>query len=321
MTFFLLILLALLFPLALLAYGLVALIKRLALRYNVLDVPNERSSHTIPTVRGGGAAIVAVTLGGAIVSAAVNPAYWGAVLPFAAGGLIVAVLSGIDDVKPLSAKLRFGMHFGVAVIAVVGLGYWEQISLPVVSTVTLGVVGLPLTLVWIVGLTNAYNFMDGIDGIAGGQAVVAGLGWLMLAALMPQALGISEIAPLIGIVGLLIAASSLGFLGHNWSPASIFMGDVGSAFLGYSFAVLPLFAPADARAPLALAAALLVWAFLLDAGVTFLYRLVKRENVFAAHRKHFYQRMTQRGVSHRDMSALYIGLAGLGVLAALLWVG
>lgn len=307
--------LALLFPLALLAYGLVALIKRLALRYNVLDVPNERSSHTTPTVRGGGAAIVAVTLLGVCLYAAFQPEEWARVLPFAAGGLIVAVLSGIDDVKPLSAKLRFGMHFGVALIAVVGLGYWEQITLPIVGTITLGVVGLPLTLLWIVGMTNAYNFMDGIDGIAGGQAVVAGLGWLMLAALH------GGIPVLVGVVGLLIAASSLGFLGHNWSPASIFMGDVSSAFLGYSFAVLPLFAPPDARAPLAFAAALLVWAFLLDAGITFLYRLVKRENVFAPHRKHFYQRMTQRGVSHRDMSALYMGLAGLGVLAAVLWVG
>jgi UDP-N-acetylmuramyl pentapeptide phosphotransferase/UDP-N-acetylglucosamine-1-phosphate transferase len=307
--------LALLFPLALLAYGLVALIKRLALRYNMLDVPNERSSHTKPTVRGGGAAIVAVTLLGVCIYAAAQPTEWARVLPFAAGGLIVAVLSGIDDLKPLSAKLRFGMHFGVALIAVVGLGYWEQITLPLVGTITLGLVGLPLTLLWIVGLTNAYNFMDGIDGIAGGQAVVAGLGWLVLAALH------GGIPALVGVVGLLIAASSLGFLGHNWSPASIFMGDVSSAFLGYSFAVLPLFAPAGERAPLAFAAALLVWAFLLDAGVTFLYRLVKRENVFAAHRKHFYQRMTQRGVSHRDMSALYMGLAGLGVLAAVLWLG
>lgn len=320
MTIFLLVLLALLFPLALLAYGMVVGIKRLAARYNVLDIPNERSSHTTPTVRGGGAAIVLMTLGGACVSAAVNPAYWGAVLPYAAGGLLVAVLSWIDDMRSLSAKLRFGMHFAVALIAVAGLGYWEQISLPLVGTVTLGIVGLPLTLVWIVGLTNAYNFMDGIDGIAGGHAVVAGLGWLMLAALLPTAVGASEMSPLVGVIGLLIAASSLGFLGHNWSPASIFMGDVGSAFLGYSFAVLPLFAPTGERAPLAFAAALLMWTFLLDTGITFLYRLWKREDVFAAHRKHFYQRLIRRGVSHRDVSALYIGLAGLGVLAAVLWL-
>ena len=95
---------------------------------------------------------------------------------------------------------------------------------------SLGRLGLIITFLWIVGLTNAYNFMDGIDGIAGGQAVVAGLGWAGLGYLTDQ--------PLIGLLGLLLAASSLGFLGHNWPPARIFMGDVGSAFLGFTFAVL-----------------------------------------------------------------------------------
>jgi UDP-N-acetylmuramyl pentapeptide phosphotransferase/UDP-N-acetylglucosamine-1-phosphate transferase len=309
-------LLALLFPLALLAYGMVAGIKQLAARYNVLDIPNERSSHTTPTVRGGGVAIVLVTLVGACIYALMNPAQWTVVLPYTAGGLLVAVLSWIDDVKvkELSPKSRLLMHFAVALIAVAGLGYWEQISLPLLGTVTLGIIGLPLTLVWIVGLTNAYNFMDGIDGIASGHAVVAGLGWLILAGLY------GGIPALVGVIGLLIAASSLGFLGHNWSPASIFMGDVSSAFLGYSFAVLPLFAPVGERTPLAFAAALLMWTFLLDTGITFLYRLWKREDVFAPHRKHFYQRLTQRGVSHRDVSSLYIGLAGLGVLAAVVWL-
>ncbi len=199
MTTPLLPLLALLFPLALLAYGIVAGIKRLAMRYNVLDIPNERSSHTIPTVRGGGAAIVTVTLLGACAYAATQPTAWSRVLPYVVGGLLVAVLSALDDTKrlQLSERMRLVFQLVGALIAVAGLGYWEQISLPVVGTVTLGIVGLPLTLVWIVGLTNAYNFMDGIDGLAGGQAVVAGLGWLLIAALH------GGISPLVGIIGLL----------------------------------------------------------------------------------------------------------------------
>jgi UDP-N-acetylmuramyl pentapeptide phosphotransferase/UDP-N-acetylglucosamine-1-phosphate transferase len=112
-----------------------------------------------------------------------------------------------------------------AIIAIAGYGFWGTLALPVVGSVNLGWWGAVLTVMWIVGLTNAYNFMDGTDGIAGSQAVIAGLGW----ALIGWAAGI----PLVGGIGFLIAGASLGFLAHNWPPARVFMGDIGSAFLGY----------------------------------------------------------------------------------------
>ena len=152
--------------------------------------------------------------------------------------------------------------------------------------------------------------MDGIDGIAGGQAVVAGLGWAALGWLSDQ--------PLVGILGILLAASSLGFLGHNWPPARIFMGDVGSAFLGFTFAVLAV-AAAQRDARLALAGVLLVWPFIFDACFTFLRRLRNGENVFAAHRSHLYQRLVIAGYSHRTVTLLYIGLAAWGAILAQLW--
>jgi UDP-N-acetylmuramyl pentapeptide phosphotransferase/UDP-N-acetylglucosamine-1-phosphate transferase len=124
--------------------------------------------------------------------------------------------------------------------------------------------------------------------------------------------------PAVSALGLLIAATSLGFLGHNWSPARIFMGDVGSAFLGYSFAVLALLA-AQSRPDLALAGALVLWPFLFDTLFTFFRRLAHGENVLAAHRSHLYQRLVIAGASHRFTSTLYIALTLVGVALALAW--
>ena len=140
----------------------------------------------------------------------------------------------------------------------------------------LGVVGILITFFWIVGLTNAYNFMDGIDGMAGGVAFGAALGWMWLSANTQNWF--------VFWVALAIAASSLGFLGHNWSPAKIFMGDVGSTFLGYSFAVLSLVS-ADQGGDALLIGTLLMWIVIMDSFVTFLGRVIKRGERF--HRSSF----------------------------------
>jgi UDP-N-acetylmuramyl pentapeptide phosphotransferase/UDP-N-acetylglucosamine-1-phosphate transferase len=170
---------------------------------------------------------------------------------------------------------------------------------------------------WIVGLTNAYNFMDGIDGIAGGQAVVAGLGWAYLGAAVD--------APAIEAVAWAVALSSAAFLAHNWSPARIFLGDVGSGFLGYTFAALPFLARVAPAADgpglrIPVAAALVVWPFVADAGYTFGRRLLRGENVFSAHRSHLYQRLVIAGWSHAAVTSAYIAMAAIGCGLAIGWV-
>jgi UDP-N-acetylmuramyl pentapeptide phosphotransferase/UDP-N-acetylglucosamine-1-phosphate transferase len=153
--------------------------------------------------------------------------------------------------------------------------------------------------------------MDGIDGIAGGQAVVGGLAWL--------GFGLIQQVPIVSIIGLLIASSSLGFLWHNWQPSRIIMGDVGATFLGYSFAVLPLLF--ENHTPILRNglwfSMLVLWAFLADTGITMLRRALRRENIFQAHRSHFYQRLVISGWSHARVSALYIVLSVLGSLFAI----
>jgi UDP-N-acetylmuramyl pentapeptide phosphotransferase/UDP-N-acetylglucosamine-1-phosphate transferase len=160
------------------------------------------------------------------------------------------------------------------------------------------------------GLTNAYNFMDGIDGIAGGQAVVAGLGWTIIGFMGEQSF--------IGLVGVLLAASSLGFLFHNWPPARIFMGDVGSAFIGFTLAVIPILA-AQRDPRFMVVGILVVWPFIFDTAFTLVRRLNNKENIFEAHRSHIYQRLVIAGYSHRFVTFIYMGLALIGTVIALLW--
>jgi UDP-N-acetylmuramyl pentapeptide phosphotransferase/UDP-N-acetylglucosamine-1-phosphate transferase len=158
-----------------------------------------------------------------------------------------------------------------------------------------------ITTVWIVGLLNAFNFMDGIDGIAGASALAAACTWGATAALV----GSSPLA----VAAALVAGSSVGFLAWNWSPARIFMGDVASTALGYAFAVLPLMAAGalpPGHAPwIALGA---VFPFVYDAASTFARRALRREDVFSAHRTHTYQLLASK-LGHPAVAATWAGLA------------
>ena len=294
--------------LTLLSYLLVYLIRRYAERRQILDHPNERSSHVIPMPRGGGLAIVLIVTGTGISS--INETEPSHVLIYLICGLVIAYLGWRDDIHSLSRSVRFAVQGLVAAVSIYGLGYAKAVTIPLVGEWQLGVFGIIITFLWIIGLTNAYNFMDGIDGIAGGVAFAAGLGWMALAA--------HARIPFAFWIALAIAASSLGFLGHNWSPAKIFMGDVASTFLGYTFAVLPLLSSDESGDALMLGT-LLMWTFIMDAGVTFIRRVLNRENVLAAHRTHLYQRLVIGGYSHAAVSVLYLALTLLAGLLAYAW--
>jgi len=294
--------------LAILSYLSVYWVRRYAEQRELLDHPNERSSHKVPTPRGGGLAIVILVTGVSLWSALETGLDRG--LIYTVGGVIVAWLGWRDDLHSLSPWIRFAGQGIVAAIFIFGLGYFKVVTIPMFGELHLGVVGIVITFLWIIGLTNAYNFMDGIDGMAGGVALSAGLGWMWLASNMHNAFAFR--------VALAITASSLGFLGHNWSPAKIFMGDVGSTFLGYSFAVLPLIASTHGGDALMLGT-LLMWTIIMDAGVTFIGRLIKRENVFAAHRSHLYQRLVTAGYKHKTISLLYILLTFLAGILSYIW--
>ncbi len=291
-----------------LSYLFIHLIRHYAEKKQVLDHPNERSSHVTPTARGGGLAIVLLVTGTAIGS--VNEADLNQVIVYIACGLVIAFLGWRDDVSSLSPKIRFIVQGLVAALSIYVLGYFKSVTIPLFGELQLGFVGIIITFFWILGLINAYNFMDGIDGMAGGVALAGACAWMFISANMQN--------NFVFWISFAIAASSLGFLFHNWSPAKIFMGDVASTFLGYTFAVLPLLS-ADEGGDALMLGTLIMWTFIMDAGVTFIRRAIKRENIFSAHRTHLYQRLVASGYKHASISLLYIFLTLLAGLLSYAW--
>jgi Fuc2NAc and GlcNAc transferase len=271
-------------------------------RNNLLDIPNDRSSHVVATPRIGGVAMLASVLAGVAVFETFGPGLGHQARVVLAGAMAVAVLGVLDDFWQLSAPPRLLVQTAVAAVIVSAVGpaqiLWVGSDTFAASC---------LTVFWIVGLTNAYNFMDGIDGIAGAQALVAGVSWTAVALVA----GSPEIAAL----GLILAGASGGFLLHNWHPAKVFMGDGGSGFLGFLFASLPLLTPRD-HASFLWYSVLLVWPFLFDTGFTVLRRIRRSENLLSPHRSHLYQRLVLTGRSHAYVTLVYAGLALLGTVAA-----
>lgn len=267
-----------------------------------LDMPNERSSHTRPTLRGGGLVIVL----GFIAGLALWLAGGGSLSPRAVGWLVGAVLvasvSFVDDLHPLPALPRLVTHAAAAVLLTFA---GVQLAEPTAFA------ALVVAFVYVIVLTNVYNFMDGIDGLAVSQAVVAG------AALAIAGLLVGN--PLVAVAGGLLSASSLGFAMYNLPPARMFMGDVGSTFLGFSFAGLSLLANIGVggdRLPIEFGLVLFA-PFLFDSLVTLSRRVVRGERWYAAHRSHYYQRLVRCGLSHGQVTGLYAGLAVVAAGAAL----
>lgn len=271
-------------------------VRHYALRNAVLDVPNERSSHTAPTPRGGGIGIFVAVVTGLVVGWLVGwiepPLFYALI----GGGTMVAGIGFLDDHGDVPAWLRATVHFAAALWGLYLLGGLPQLRFGA-TTLTLGWTGWVLGATAIVWAINLYNFMDGIDGIAGSEAVVVCAAAALLAALA----GSVSIAVTAGV----IAAASTGFLVWNWAPARIFMGDVGSGFLGYVIAVAA-FASEAMGGPSLLVWLILLGIFVVDATVTLLRRMARRERWFAAHRSHAYQRAVQAGYSHARVSSTVV---------------
>lgn len=277
----------------------VGLFRRAAVLAQIVDVPNARSSHSRPTPRGAGVVFVLVIGGVWLWTRQFEVALaTGAAL----SAIVIAGLSGVDDLRPLGSGVRLLVHFGCATVAVLSIAR-APAAFPWIPAL------LILSIVWVVGLTNVYNFMDGIDGISATQAVVTGAAVAIAARHVGSAAAMTIGAAIVGV--------SAGFLVHNWPPARVFMGDVGSAFLGFTFAVLMLDI-ARSSVGAAILIVLSLWPFLFDASVTLIRRALAGENILTAHRSHLYQRLVIAGWSHARVSVLY-GLAAASGAAVAFW--
>jgi len=271
------------------------LIRFIANKKELLDHPNERSSHTMPTPKGGGLAIM-ITFYAGLTCLYLQNEIGSELFSALLSALPVIIISLLDDIYHLSARIRLGVQFGSAAAALYFMGGMEILSL---GSLSLSGNWLNiLALFGIVWMTNLYNFLDGIDGYAGSEALFAGASAYLLFG--------SETA-------LLVAAAAAGFLLLNWHKASIFMGDVGSAPLGFIFAVLMLY---DAATPHFLGWIMLLSLFWFDATLTLLRRMKKGEKLSQPHKKHAYQRLNQAGFTHDKVVLLAMGI-NLLILAAL----
>ena len=291
-------------------FALTLLIRKSALKTNRLDVPNERSSHTSPTPRGAGLAVALAFLLGLIALLIDNTISDEVFFAIAIPGLIVASIGWLDDRGHLtSAKWRLSGHFACASLAVWLVGGLPELPLAN-STIDFGLVGDIAAVIYLVWMLNLFNFMDGIDLITGIQTVTTSVGVAMLLLVSTE----SDLWK----VFTLLAASILGFLFFNRPPAKIFLGDVGSGFIGLTTAVISLIVAKD-EPLVAWAMIILLGVFITDATATLLRRLLSREHVYVAHRTHAYQHLSKKINSHLPVS-LGVGAINLFFLLPIAWL-
>jgi UDP-N-acetylmuramyl pentapeptide phosphotransferase/UDP-N-acetylglucosamine-1-phosphate transferase len=275
-------------------------------RHAILDRPNARSSHVTPTPRGGGIAVIGVVLPAWALIAALSserPATMAVVL---AGALGLALLSWGDDRGGLPVALRLAAQ-AVTVVVVLSMtpARWNLFGGVLPAWADLAAIALAW--IWFI---NLFNFMDGIDGIAGGEVASIGIGVAIVAAVAGLDWPIMAKA-------IALAGAAIGFLFWNWHPARIFLGDVGSVPLGYLLGWLLL---ELAQAGQIVAAIILPLYFLADATITLIRRALRRERIWEAHRGHFYQRAVAAGLDHAQVTKRVLAANAVLVLAAALAV-
>ncbi len=279
--------------------------------FRSLDVPNARSSHTHPTPRMGGLGIVAtfviilpllwIMLIGAGRNWLLATKFGVALLSY----VIIAAVGLVDDLRRIGPLAKYLGQLAAALIALWGGVLFLRFDLPFSGVITFGtVLGAVLTIIWLTGFSNFFNFMDGIDGLAGGVGVIYSL------ALAVVCIGTSH--RLVGAGCLMLAAACLGFVAHNFPPAKIFMGDVGSLFIGYVLAAFAVVTANNGEHPAPFIAVLLIFGtFIYDATFTIFRRIRHGEKLYEAHRSHLYQRLVIAGQSHHRVSLTYYGLSAL----------
>ncbi len=280
----------------LLSWFCVGRLRRVLIAKNIVDLPNERSMHQGQVPRGGGLIIVAMLLVALVILSFTS----GRSQLFLALSVIVLLWSGLswwDDKHDLSPKLRLILQIVFAALTVSALGWVDNIQLSSSLRIPLLWIGALSTFVGVLWLANLYNFMDGMDGFAAAQTIIASLTfgfWFW-------AFGDLEIA----FICLVVASASYGFLLWNWQPAKIFMGDVGSVSMGVFFACLIIIASTRFDVPV-VSMVMLLGVFVFDASLTILRRAINLQKIWLPHRQHYYQRLGLAGMAHEKIVILSI---------------
>ncbi len=317
------------------AYFITPLVRWIAIRVGALDQPNERKVHTQPTPRLGGVAIFVafhalVWLGlgwmalGDYAGRVLTDQWWRGFVP---ASCIILAIGILDDVRPLGAAIKFLTQLSAAGVAVYFGFQISDLTLPW-GDVHLGIWTVPLTMLWIVGLTNAFNLIDGLDGLAAGVALISAL-TLAAVAQLNQQIGLA-------LMCVTLAGALVGFLRYNFHPASIFLGDSGSLFLGFTLAVLSIQTSHKSAAAASVLVPMLAFGLpIMDTSLAMLRRFLASAHIletdeknvrvffaggksmFRADREHVHHRLLKLGITHRNAVVVLYGICMVLAGAAL----
>lgn len=317
-------------------------LRRLALWLQAVDAPEARRVNQTPMPRLGGLGICLATLVGPVVAALIDPVAagllvraWPGWIALVAAALLVTAIGAVDDVRPVPAVVKLAFQFVVAVIVVLAGYTVREVTVPFFGTVALGYLAVPFTLAWVIGVTNAINLVDGLDGLATGVALIASATLFAATAFMDR--------PDVALVCAALVGATAAFLRYNFHPASIFLGDSGSLFLGFTLSVLAIAGGMKGTTTVALMVPFLALGLpLMDTILTVVRRMLRslhvgrrsqaedryeffwtgRMALFTADREHIHHKMLERGMSHRAaVMVLYsvcVALGGLGFMSLLL---
>jgi Fuc2NAc and GlcNAc transferase len=286
------------------------LLRAYSVRLRLIDIPNQRSSHSVPVPRGGGLAIALVSLLGLFAAWFADLVDARLLVGVGGAGFGIGLVGLLDDRFSIRASVRLLVH----ILGAAWFMVWCWQLLPAATPGDSGAMlagWAILILMGIVSAVNIFNFMDGIDGLGGGQGVflASTAVWLLSAAG-----GDESVAVLLSVV----VAASVGFLLWNLSAARIFLGDVGSGFLGFILAALPLVGSGYTGIPVA--TWLILWGvFVADAGTTLIRRIIRRDRWYAAHRSHAYQVLARRLASHQLVTLIYLAVDVAWLLPLAWW--
>lgn len=283
------------------------LVKKLAIRIGAVDKPNERKVHARIMPRLGGLAIFISFVIVVIATQTLDSKIIGLLL----GSALIIIIGIVDDIKELSAKVKLAgqiLAAGILVFFGVEIAY---VTIPFFGSVNLGDFSIPVTILWVIGVTNAINLIDGLDGLAAGTSAIAAI----IMAVVAWDQGLISVA----YIALVLAAAALGFLRYNFHPAKIFMGDTGSMFLGYTLAVLAIMGLTKGVTVISLFTPVLILGFpILDTLFAIIRRFANNQPIFQPDKEHLHHRLLAIGFSHKQtvltIYGVHLCLGGSAVL-------
>ncbi|GBG58084.1 undecaprenyl-phosphate alpha-N-acetylglucosaminyl 1-phosphate transferase [Sporomusaceae bacterium FL31] len=288
------------------AYFLTPRIIDVAIKAGAMDAPDARKVHTKPIPRMGGLAIYAGFVLAVLASMHVSHEILGLLL----GGTVILIVGIIDDLKQLPAKVKLLGQIAAAAVLILFDIRIDWITNPFGDMIYVDFLSIPLTILWIVGLTNTLNLIDGLDGLAAGVSTIASVTILLVA--------LQQNFWIVAILTAALAGSALGFLQHNFNPAKIFMGDTGSMFLGYMLAAVSVIGAVKSAATIALIVPIVALGLpIMDTAFAIIRRYMSGKPIFKPDRGHLHHRLLEMGFSQKQAVLLMYVISGCLGLSAI----